>query len=120
MRGPMTAESLLISFVALYAIIAARYFAIAGLFYWLLWGRDPEKVQARRLTDERPAPRIIWHEIKWYAFIAKEPRKYVGHNPLATLVMHFLFLWMLVFMIVTGLALCTPIPDKVTCSRNVF
>lgn len=61
----MSAESLAISFVALYAIIAVRYFAVAGLFYWLLWGRDPEKVRARRLTDDRPAASIIFHEIKW-------------------------------------------------------
>ncbi len=47
----------------------------------------------------------VWHEIKWYAFAAREPRKYVGHNPLAVLVMHVLFLWMLVFMLITGFAL---------------
>ena len=47
----------------------------------------------------------VWHEIKWYAFLVKEPRKYIGHNPLAVLVMHILFLWSLVFMIVTGFAL---------------
>lgn len=47
----------------------------------------------------------VWHEIKWYSFAVKEPRKYVGHNPLAVLVMHFLFLWMSVFMIITGFAL---------------
>ena len=35
----------------------------------------------------------VWHEIKWYLFIAREPKKYVGHNPLATLVMHFVFVW---------------------------
>lgn len=47
----------------------------------------------------------VWHEIKWYAFIAKEPRKYTGHNPLAVLTMHIMFVWGTIFMIVTGLAL---------------
>lgn len=47
----------------------------------------------------------VWHEIQWYAFIAKEPKKYVGHNPLATLAMHLLFVWGIIFMMITGLAL---------------
>jgi len=47
----------------------------------------------------------VWHEIMWYALIAKEPRKYTGHNPLAVLAMHFMYVWGVTFMIVTGLAL---------------
>ena len=47
----------------------------------------------------------VWHEVLWYAFIAKEPRKYIGHNPLALLAMHFVFVWAVLFMIVTGFAL---------------
>jgi len=47
----------------------------------------------------------VWYETKWYAFAVKEPRKYTGHNPLAVLVMHIVFLWAMVFMIVTGFAL---------------
>ncbi|MGV6819560.1 MAG: Ni/Fe-hydrogenase, b-type cytochrome subunit [Parvularcula sp.] len=47
----------------------------------------------------------VWHEIMWYAMIAKEPRKYTGHNPLAVLAMHFMYVWGVTFMIVTGLAL---------------
>jgi Ni/Fe-hydrogenase 1 B-type cytochrome subunit len=47
----------------------------------------------------------LWHEIKWYAFLTSEPKKYVGHNPLATLAMHILFVWGIIFMMITGLAL---------------
>lgn len=47
----------------------------------------------------------VVHEIKWYAMIAKEPKKYVGHNPLAVLAMHIMYVWAMVFMIFTGLAL---------------
>lgn len=47
----------------------------------------------------------VWHEVKWYAFVTREPRKYIGHNPLATLVMHVMIVWGLVFMLVTGFAL---------------
>jgi len=47
----------------------------------------------------------LWHELKWYLFLEKQPRKYSGHNPLAVLTMHIMFVWAAVFMIVTGLAL---------------
>ncbi len=47
----------------------------------------------------------VWHEIKWYAMITKEPKKYVGHNPLALLTMHVLYVWTSIFLIITGLAL---------------
>lgn len=47
----------------------------------------------------------VWHEILWYALLVKQPRKYIGHNPLALLVMHFVFVWSTLFMIVTGFAL---------------
>ncbi len=47
----------------------------------------------------------VWHELKWYAFLVKEPRKYTGHNPMATLAMHVMLVWGSVFMIVTGFAL---------------
>ena len=47
---------LLITFLALTAIIALRYFLISGLFYWLLWGRSPEKVHAIKLMEGTPRP----------------------------------------------------------------
>ncbi|MGR8930893.1 MAG: Ni/Fe-hydrogenase, b-type cytochrome subunit [Gammaproteobacteria bacterium] len=47
----------------------------------------------------------VWHELRWYAFLTSEPRKYVGHNPLAVLAMHFVFFWGTLFMILTGFAL---------------
>jgi len=47
----------------------------------------------------------VWHEILWYAMLVKEPKKYEGHNPLAVLTMHFMYVWGIVFMIVTGFAL---------------
>lgn len=47
----------------------------------------------------------VWHETKWYSFLVKEPRKYTGHNPLATFFMHFMLVWGVIFMMITGLAL---------------
>lgn len=61
----MNFQDLLITTAALYLIIALRYFAIAGLFYWLLWKREPDKVHARKLTALRPAAPVIRSEIRW-------------------------------------------------------
>ena len=41
----------------------------------------------------------------WYLFIAREPKKYIGHNPLAQLAMFFFITLGISFMIITGLAL---------------
>ncbi|MCB1740209.1 MAG: sterol desaturase family protein [Gammaproteobacteria bacterium] len=55
----------LATFLALYVIIAARYFAICGAFYWYLWLRPEHKVRARKLTDQRPEAKVIRREIYW-------------------------------------------------------
>jgi Ni/Fe-hydrogenase 1 B-type cytochrome subunit len=47
----------------------------------------------------------VWFEIRWYLFLAKEPKKYVGHNPLAQLAMFFFITLGVIFQIVTGFAL---------------
>lgn len=51
-------------FLKLTAIIWVRYFLVAGLFYYLLWGRPEEKISARRLASRRPSREIMSHEIK--------------------------------------------------------
>jgi len=59
------AASLAATFLALSAIIALRYVMISGLFYWLLWGRAPEKVGAIKLMHGRPGPGAVRREIGW-------------------------------------------------------
>jgi Ni/Fe-hydrogenase 1 B-type cytochrome subunit len=49
--------------------------------------------------------REVLFELRWYLFLEKRPKKYVGHNPLAQLAMFILFLSMTVFMLITGFAL---------------
>lgn len=56
--------ALAITYGALVIIIWARYFAVAGLFYWLLWGRPEEKVRATRLSAIRPTRKIVYFEIR--------------------------------------------------------
>ena len=91
-----------------YLHFSAAYILIVGILlriYWAFVGNH----HARQIFLPRVWKGTFWkelgHEIKWYAMIAKEPMKYVGHNPLAALVMHIMFVWGIVFMIFTGLAL---------------
>jgi Ni/Fe-hydrogenase 1 B-type cytochrome subunit len=91
-----------------FAHFAAGYLVAVlfmGRIYWAIVGNN----HAREIFLP-PIWRLsfwggVWHEILWYCFLAKEPRKYTGHNPLAALMMHFVFIWGIVFMIFTGFAL---------------
>ncbi|MEL7491095.1 MAG: sterol desaturase family protein [Pseudomonadota bacterium] len=60
----MTPADFASTYGQLTAIIWLRYFLVAGLFYYLLWGRPAEKVRARRLADRRPQKEVVRHEIK--------------------------------------------------------
>jgi len=52
------------TFWRLTLIIWARYFVIAGLFYWLLWVRPEEQVGATRLAARRPDAKTVGFEIR--------------------------------------------------------
>lgn len=49
--------------------------------------------------------REMLHEIRWYAFLEQEPKKYDGHNPLARTGMFTGFTLLVAYMIITGFAL---------------
>jgi sterol desaturase/sphingolipid hydroxylase (fatty acid hydroxylase superfamily) len=55
---------LLLTTLALTAIIAARYLVVSGLAFWLLWQRGGEKLRARRLNRDRPMRRVMLQEIR--------------------------------------------------------
>jgi Ni/Fe-hydrogenase 1 B-type cytochrome subunit len=88
------------------------YWAFVGnhharqLFYVPFWKGD----YWRELLDE----------VKWYLFIAKEPKKYVGHNPLAQLAMFFFITLGVSFMIVTGLALYAEGAQEGSLTHDLF
>jgi Ni,Fe-hydrogenase I cytochrome b subunit len=44
----------------------------------------------------------VFFELRWYMFLEKEPKKYVGHNPLAQTAMFGFMTVGMTFMIVTG------------------
>ena len=91
-----------------FAHFAAGYILIVGFVfraYWAFVGNDHARQIFLPPIFNKAWWGGVWHEVKWYALVAKEPRKYTGHNPLATLAMHVILIWGSVFMIVTGLAL---------------
>lgn len=100
-------ESFLMGYIR-FAHFAAGYVLAVGLLFRIYWAFVGNH-HARQLFLPPIFDREFWsgviHEVKWYAFLAKAPRKYIGHNPLAMLAMHIMLLWGTLFMIITGFAL---------------
>lgn len=91
-----------------FAHFAAGYVLALGLvgrIYWAFVGnhhaRELFLVPVHRLAWWRE----LWHEVRWYLFLEKVPKKYIGHNPLGQLAMFSVFFVGTVFMSVTGFAL---------------
>jgi Ni/Fe-hydrogenase 1 B-type cytochrome subunit len=79
--------------------------AFLGRIYWAMVGNHHAR-QMFYVPFWRPG---YWgevlFEIRWYLFLAREPKKYVGHNPLAQLAMFFFITLGVLWMITTGFAL---------------
>jgi len=90
-----------IHFVAAYITVIGFVFRV----YWAFVGNS----HAREIFMPpvwRPSFWVgVWHEVLWYAMLVKEPKKYEGHNPLAVLAMHFMYVWGITFMIITGFSM---------------
>jgi Ni/Fe-hydrogenase 1 B-type cytochrome subunit len=73
-------------------------------FYWAFAGNK----YAKQLFYMPITNRTWWwgmlYEFKWYAFLVKDPKKYIGHNPLAHVAM-FTFMLFMLFMMTSGMAL---------------
>lgn len=97
LMGTMRAAHFIAGYLAGFGFVARAGFSLVG-------NHHAKQLFAPPLTN--PA---FWdgvaHELRWYLFLEKEPRKYVGHNPLAQLAMFFMFTTMMTVMTVTGFAL---------------
>jgi len=101
-------DHFLMGYIRFAHFAAAYVFAVGFLFriYWAFVGNK----YSRQLFSIFPfwGPNFwkeLWHEVRWYAFMEKEPRKYYGHNPLAHLFMVSIITIGGLVMIVTGFAL---------------
>ena len=91
-----------------FAHFASAYILLIGFIFRLYWAVMGNK-HAREIFVHNILKKSywseLWHEIRWYLFMEKEPKQYDGHNPLAIFAMHWLFVYGIIFMIVTGFAL---------------
>lgn len=91
-----------------FAHFAAGMILTVGFFgrvYWAFVGNHHSRQLFILPVWNRHWWSEVFFELRWYLFLEKEPKKYVGHNPLAQAAM-FLFMTLgITFMIVTGMAL---------------
>lgn len=105
--GGEASEAFLMGYIRMIHFSAGQIMAVFFLMriYWAFAGNHHARqlflipIWSRRWWGE------VFHEIKWYAFLERDPKKYIGHNPLAQLAMFFLFLIPLIIMLLTGFAL---------------
>lgn len=91
-----------------FAHFAAAYvFAIGfiGRLYWALVGNHHARQLFRFPVWDLHWWREVIEEARWYLFLEKQPKMYVGHNPLAQFTMFWAIGIGSLFMIVTGFAL---------------
>ena len=101
------AENFVMGYIRFAHFAAAYIFAVGllGRIYWAFVGNHHAK-QIFRLPITNPQWwSEVFFELRWYLFLEKTPKKYVGHNPMAQLMMFFFFTILAVGMVFTGFAL---------------
>lgn len=100
-------DHFLMGYIRFAHFAAAYLFAIgmAGRIYWAFVGNHHAREMFALPFFNRRWWREVLFEARWYLFLEKEPKKYIGHNPLAQLVMFQVFVLGSLFMIFTGFAL---------------
>ena len=76
-----------------------------GRIYWAFVGNEYARQLFRLPLFSGEFWREVAFEARWYAFMEREPKKYMGHNPLAHIVMVLIVMLGTVAMILTGFAL---------------
>lgn len=76
-----------------------------GRMYWAIFGNSHARQMFYLPLLSGKWWREVFFEIRWYMFLEKRPKKYVGHNPLAQLAMFCFITLGVSFMIITGFAL---------------
>ena len=91
-----------------FAHFAAGYvFAIglAGRVYWAFVGNHHAREMVTLPVLRLAYWREVWAMFTWYLFLRPRPNQYVGHNPLARLMMFVGYFLLSLFMLATGFAL---------------
>ncbi|BFM07880.1 Ni/Fe-hydrogenase, b-type cytochrome subunit [Halioxenophilus aromaticivorans] len=80
-------------------------FAFIGRIYWAFVGNKHSRELFTLPIFKKAYWKELGHEIQWYLFLTKEPKKYVGHNPLAAIFMIAIIVVGGIVMVLTGFAL---------------
>lgn len=100
-------DHFLMGYIRFVHFAAAYVFAVGflGRIYWALVGNRYSRQLFRLPLHRMTFWKELLHEVRWYAFLEKEPKKYVGHNPLAHLFMVAIITVGGAIMLLTGFAL---------------
>lgn len=100
-------DSFLMGYIRFAHFAAAYIFAIGilGRIYWAAVGNHHARQIFMLPITNASWWREVLYELRWYLFLEKQPKKYVGHNPLAQLMMFFFFTLLAIGMVFTGFAL---------------
>ncbi|MCW8882402.1 MAG: Ni/Fe-hydrogenase, b-type cytochrome subunit [Sedimenticola sp.] len=100
-------DHFLMGYIRFVHFAAAYIFAVGflGRIYWALVGNEHARQLFKLPVHRLKFWRELLHEVRWYAFLEKEPKKYVGHNPLAHLFMVVIITVGGFCMLLTGFAL---------------
>ncbi|PXX45742.1 MULTISPECIES: Ni/Fe-hydrogenase, b-type cytochrome subunit [Aquitalea] len=90
-----------------FAHFTAGYILAIGLIgrlYWALVGNHHAREIILVPVWDKAWWKEFFFEVRWYLFIERYPKKYIGHNPVGQIAMAT-FLWVAVFMCFSGFAL---------------
>ena len=101
------AENFVMGYLRFAHFAAAYIFAVGllGRIYWAFVGNHHAKQIFRLPITNGQWWSEVFFELRWYLFLERTPKKYVGHNPMAQLMMFFFFTVLAVGMVFTGFAL---------------
>lgn len=115
-------DNYLLGYIRFAHFTAAYVFAVGliGRIYWALVGNHHAKQIFILPLTNRQWWSEVFFELRWYLFIERHPKKYVGHNPMAQLMMFFFFTILSVGMVVSGFALYSEGAGLGSWSDKVF
>jgi Ni/Fe-hydrogenase 1 B-type cytochrome subunit len=93
--------------IRLWHFVAGQIMAVGLVFraWWAFVGNHHAKQMFIPPVWSAPWWQEVLYEARWYFFLEKTPKKYIGHNPLAQMAMFALFLLPAIVMVFTGMAI---------------
>ena len=91
-----------------FAHFASAYIFAVGLVaraYWAVVGNHHARQIFKLPLTNKHWWSEVFFELRWYMFLEKHPKKYVGHNPMAQLMMFFFYTVLAFGMVITGFGL---------------